>query len=76
MHGASVLFYRYAPGNANGPKNKHYDAAQRHVEKNGYRCRNLVQVHKNGQMDTALTYGADEEEEPMLFCGESHVCGA
>ena len=27
-------------------------------------------------MATALIYGADEEDEPMLFCRESHVCGA
>ena len=27
-------------------------------------------------MATVLTDGADEEEEPMLFYRESHVCGA
>ena len=27
-------------------------------------------------MATALTDGDDEEEEPVLFCRESHVCGA
>ena len=26
-------------------------------------------------MATALTDGADEEEEPMIFCRESYVCG-
>ena len=35
----------------------------------------LVQVKKNGEMATGLTYGSDEEEEPMLFCRESQVCG-
>ena len=24
---------------------------------------------------TELTDGSDEEEDPMLFCRESHVCG-
>ena len=27
-------------------------------------------------MDTAIIDGADEEWEPMIFCRESHVCGA
>ena len=27
-------------------------------------------------MATALTDGADEEEEQMIFCRESHVCQA
>ena len=27
-------------------------------------------------MATVLTDGADEEEEPMIFCRECHVCGS
>ena len=65
-----------APDIVNDPKKKHYDAVQRHVETNGYRCGDLVQVYQNEEMSTVLTYGAGEEEEPMLFCRESHVCGA
>ena len=38
------FFSRYAHGTANVPKNKHYDAVQRHVETNGYRCGDLVQL--------------------------------
>ena len=69
-------FSCYAPGNTNSPKKKHFDADQRHVETNGYSYGDLVQVYKNGEMATALTDGADEEEEPMLFCREPHLCGA
>ena len=58
------------------PKKKHYDAVQRHAETNGYKCGELFQVYKNGEMATALTDIAYEEEEPMLFCRESNVCGA
>ena len=54
---------------------KHYDAVQRYVETNIYRCGDLFQVYKNREMATALTDGADEEEEPMIFCRESHVYG-
>ena len=71
-----MIFSRCAPGKSNGPKNKHYDTVQRNVETNGYSCGDLVQVYKNGEMDTALTNGADEEEDPMIFCRESHVCGS
>ena len=39
-------------------------------------CGDLVQVKKNGEMATLLTDDSDEEEEPMIFCRESHVCGA
>ena len=56
-------------------KQKHYDAVQRHVETNGYMCGYLVQFYKNVEMDNALTDGAYEEEELMLFFRESHVCG-
>ena len=46
------------------------------VETNRYRCGDLFQVYNNGEMATALTDGDDEEEEPVLFCRESHVYGA
>ena len=70
------FFSRYTPGNANTPKKKHDEDVQRHVETNRYRYRDLVQVYKNGDMATTLKYNSNEEEEPMIFCRESHVCGA
>ena len=54
-----MLFSRYAPGNANSPKKKDYDAVQRHVETNRYRCGDLFQFYKNIEMATTLIYGAD-----------------
>ena len=54
---------------------KHFNAIQRHVDANGYTCGDVVQVYKNGEMAAARTSGAGEEEEPLLFCREAHVCG-
>ena len=69
------FFSRYVSGNDKGSKKKHCDAVQRHVDANGYTCEDVVQALKNGDMATARTSGAGEEEEPLLFCREAHVCG-
>ena len=68
-------FSCYVSGNDKGPKKKHFDAVQRHVDANGYTCGDVVQVYKNGEMAAARTSGAGEEEEPLLFCRDAHVCG-
>ena len=70
------FFLFYSPHNSKGPKKKHHDAVQRHVDTNGYMCGDLVQFYKNGEMSTAITYGNDGEEDPMLSCKEYHKCGA
>ena len=70
-----VFFSRCAPGHDNGPKKKHFDAARRHIETNGYRCGDLVQVYGNGDM-SVRPGGDGEKEEPVLFCREANLCGA
>ena len=47
---------------------------QRHIEANGYRCGDLVQVYKNGDMANESEEG-EEREEPILFCREANLCG-
>ena len=69
------FFSRYVSVNDKGPKKNHFDAVQRHVDANGYTCEDVVQALKNGDMATARTSGAGEEEEPLLFYREAHVCG-
>ena len=69
-----VFFSRYAPGHDKGPKKKHFDAVQRHIEANGWRCVDLVQVYKNGDMANESEEG-EEREEPILFCREASLCG-
>ena len=69
------FFSRFAPGHAKGPKKKHFDKVRRHIETNGYKCGDLVQIYKNGEMDTESVEG-DEREEPILFCREANLCGS
>lgn len=48
---------------------------RRHIETNGYRCGDLVQVYANGDMAVGSVYDG-EKEEPILFCREANLCGA
>ena len=69
------FFSRYAPGHAKGPKKKHFDKVRRHIETNGYKCGDLVQMNKNGEMINGSEEDS-EREEPILFCREANLCGA
>ena len=68
------FFSRYTLGHDKGPKKKHFDAVQRHIEANRYRCGDLVQVYKNEDMANESEEGG-EREELILFCREANLCG-
>ena len=67
MHGASIIVACYVYGNDKGPKKKHFDTVQRNANANGYTCRDVVQVYKNGEMAAARV---------KLVMRRSHCCFA
>jgi len=68
------VFSQYAVGNAKGPMKKHMTLLEKFVEENGYRCGESVRIYANGEMEVPKAKDDEEEEKPLLFCKEAHVC--
>lgn len=68
------MFSQYAVGNAKGPRKKHMAILERYVEKHGHICGDAVRVYSNGETETLKTEEGEDEEKPLLFCKEGHVC--
>lgn len=53
---------------------KHMTLLEKFVEENGYRCGESVRIYANGEMEVPKAKDDEEEEKPLLFCKEAHVC--
>ena len=54
------------------------DAIQVYVDQNGYKCGDIIRVTLDGTVQgehSENTEGNDNEQDPILFCKEAHVCG-
>ena len=68
------IFSLYAVGNAKGSTKEHMEILQRYIETNGYICGDEVCVYANGDMKAHEVEDGEEEEMPILFFCDSHVC--
>ena len=70
------VFSRWAVGNPKGPTKKHMDAIQKYVDQNGYKCGDIIRVSRDSTVHAEHSKDEEEDnEEPILFCKEAHVCG-